>query len=306
MQTRMDKYKVIDAPVKSRTQKNSELYDEIKKSSLTRFDVNSNMSVIDTNAKNVNVNKVREFLDERYRDDTPKRKSIDLPVDSQQETTEMEPTSDTKEYDINAIIEKAKQGKNVDYNKERLKKVREAQYEILNNLDLEIQKVSLNDQEEKKEAEEKNLMSLINTITQLELENKQKYNKQVEADLDLLSDLRDDEPSEPEEQDEKEDTGTADVVIGTPSKEEDTINKSIEITQEKPMPTVENNHEDHIEETLTKLNIDMNAYDDFNDIAKNDKTSIIIKIIIFLVIILLLAGAAYILNNLLGLDLFNF
>ena len=50
-----------------------------------------------------------------------------------------------------SLIQKAKQGKNVDYNKERLKKVREAQYEILNNLDLELKKV----EDAKKNSERK-------------------------------------------------------------------------------------------------------------------------------------------------------
>ena len=63
--------------------------------------------------------------------------------------------------------------------------------------------------------------------------------------------------------------------------------------------------EEHITETLSKLDIDISSYDDFKDISKNDKSSILIKIIMFIIILGLIIGALYILNNLLGLGLFT-
>ena len=162
---------------------------KIKTSDIKSFDVNNNMSVIDDNIKSVNINKVHNLLDEKYGDNTAKRRSIDLPELGN--TQEMDVIMDTKEYDINAIIEKAKQGKNIDYSKERLKKVREAQYEILNNLDSEIENLSSVDiAKEKRKKEEENLQNLINTITQIEIKNKNI--KDTSSDLELFSDLMDD------------------------------------------------------------------------------------------------------------------
>ncbi|MBR6073301.1 MAG: hypothetical protein IKP76_03155, partial [Bacilli bacterium] len=157
MQSRMDRYNTVDSNdtnVRSRTQRNQSLYEKIKTSDIKSFDVNNNMSVIDDNIKSVNINKVHNLLDEKYGDNTAKRRSIDLPELGN--TQEMDVIMDTKEYDINAIIEKAKQGKNIDYSKERLKKVREAQYEILNNLDSEIENLSSVDiaKEKRKKEEE--------------------------------------------------------------------------------------------------------------------------------------------------------
>ena len=133
MQLRMDRYNNDNKEFKSRTQKNSTLYDDVKNSMITEFDVNSNVSVISSDADDViNVGNVKKYLDDRYSANSPKRKSIEIPDTF--EEREINIDEDTKEYDINAILKKAKLGKNVDYTKERLKKVRDTQYEILNNL----------------------------------------------------------------------------------------------------------------------------------------------------------------------------
>ena len=215
---------------------------------------------------------VKRYLDNRYSANSPKRKSIEVP--NFEFKNEDDITEDTKEYDINAIIEKAKQGKNIDYTKERLKKVRDTQYEILNNLDLEIKKTSepLSSQ---RQQEEENLKNLINTITQLELCNrnseKEYSKKEISQNLDLLSDL------------------------SSNSKENASVDK-----MEK------NDNDDSLEPTVTVTKIDTEKYQkEFADISYNDKSTIIIKIIIFIVILVLIFGAVYIVNNILDLGLFG-
>lgn len=303
MQSRMDKYNTSSTAVKSRTQKNRDLYEDVKNSSLTEFNVNSNVSVIDDNASSIDISKLGKILDEKYNDYTPKRKSIDVPA-YQDEPIINQPLVDTKEYDINAILEKAKQGKNVDYNKERLKKVREAQYEILNNLDLELKKVEDAKRNNERKAEEDNLMNLINTITQLEVNYKEEAKKrETQKDLELLSELADDPVKEsPEEikQDEKVSDVTQTqkeirLVVVDPEKEKEIIEGKKTDAEAK---------EERVEKTLSKLNIDLSSYDDFSDISKRDTGTIIIKVVIFVIIIALVIGAVYILNVLLDLGLF--
>lgn len=276
MESRMDKYSTSNSQVRSRTQKNKPLYEDVRNSALTEFDVNSNISVIDDYANRIDVVKVRKMLDKKYGDDTPKRRSIELP--KYEEPIIEENNVDTKEYDINAILAKAKQGKNVDYNRERLKKVREAQFEILNNLDLEIKKVEEAKIENKNKEAEDNLMNLINTITQLEVQNKtSNLNKETSQALDLLSDLQ--EPSEE--------------------------NNEVEIEEPEKNEASSESKDDHIEKTLSKLNIDISSYDDFSDVSKRDQGSILIKIIIFVIVIALVFGAVFILDNILNLGLFK-
>lgn len=302
MQSRMDRYSTTKTSYKSRSEKNKNLYNDVKNSALTNFDVNSNVSVIGTNAKSIDVNKLSQILDQKYNDYAPKRKSIEVPA--YEEPIIEKPLIETREYDINAILEKAKQGKNVDYNKARLKKVRDAQYEILNNLDLEIQKIDDAKKTSQRKEEEDNLMNLINTITQIELKNKEDYkniDKDTAASLDLLSDL-------------KEDTQemTSDVKEEAVEEEkEEVVEPQKEITSEKPkqenktvsepeMPS----HEEYVEKTLSKLNIDISSYDDFADVSKRDAGVIVIKIAIFAIIIGLVIGGIYVLNILLDLGLF--
>lgn len=286
----MDKYNnTTDSTYKSRTKKNQELYEDVRNSELTNFDVNSNVSVIGTNTKNIDVNKLSQILDKKYNDYAPKRRSIEIPA--YEEPIIEQPLVDTKEYDINAILEKAKQGKNVDYNKERLKKVREAQYEILNNLDLELKKVEEAKKNTHQKEEEENLMSLINTITELENQNREKNKaKETAHDLDLLSDLADDK-TEVEEKDKT-----------LPQKEIIPVEKTED--REPKSQDDSTNRDDHVEKTLSKLDINLSSYEEFSDISKQDKGALVIKVIIFMIIIALVLGAVYILNNILELGLF--
>ncbi len=277
MQSRMDKYNSSDIAYKSRTQKNQDLYEDVKTSSLKDFDVNSNFSVIDADADSIDISKLGKILDEKYNEYTPKRRSIEVPA-YEEEPIVSQPLVDTKEYDINAILQKAKQGKNVDYNKERLKKVREAQYEILNNLDLELKKVEDAKKNSERKAEEDNLMNLINTITQLEIKNKEESKKKDnDSSLSLFSDLI--EESNTEDQEEKlppmsDVTQTQKeirLVVIDPEKAKE-IEKE---NEEKNSENKEENREEKVEKTLSKLNIDLSSYDDFSDISKQDTGTII-------------------------------
>jgi hypothetical protein len=298
----MDKYNAENSTYRSRTQKNRDLYESVRNSNLSAFDVNSNVSVIEDNAKTVSISHVNELLDDIYKDNTPRRKSIDI---SEIPTTEIvkEDIIDTREYDINAILEKARIGKNVDYNRERLKKVREAEKDILTNLDISRKINEENEYKAKRQKEEQELTDLINTITQIEKINKDKYDKESSESLDLLSDLADDNTEEANDKITAQSENVLDeetikqrimqeLIEKEPEKKEE-IEKTLESSDEK------------IERTLSKLNIDMDKYEDFSDVSKKDTVSFIIKIIIFMIIIALIIGAVFILNNILGLGLFG-
>ena len=172
----MDKYEFETPGLKTRASKNADLYKQNEIEDYNKIDLNSNVSVLKTDARDIDVDKIREMLDKKYRDNLPKRKSIDIAMDNEKLPSLK---ADTKEYDINEILARAKSEAPVDYQKERLKKVRDTNYNILDNLDLTGEK------EEGAPALEQELMSLINTITELELKNKDG------ADIDDLLDLTD-------------------------------------------------------------------------------------------------------------------
>lgn len=178
MSSRMDKY--VDSPnLKSRAEKNKDLYEKIKNSDIEKFDIHSNATIIDEDVNKIDVDKIRDMLDKKYRDSIPKR-IID--PDYYKDDEEEKKLADTKEYDINTVLEKARETQKIDYEKERLKKVHDTQYDILKKLDLDNTPEVIEDTPE-------NITNLINTITALELKHKEKTGNTTA--LDILSDLCD-------------------------------------------------------------------------------------------------------------------
>jgi len=179
MNSRMNKYYNENEFTNSRYTKNAELYKEISKNELDNYSIKSNATVIGDNNKEIDVEHIKRILDTKY-NNTPKRMSIRL-EESIEETPIQE---DTKEYDINVILEKAKEKKQDNYAEERLKRLRDTQYDILKNL-----KIDDKERIEEDEEEEDSLKMLINTIALNET-------KAENSALDILSDLKGDDNTE--------------------------------------------------------------------------------------------------------------
>ena len=257
--TRMDKY--TETPIlKSRAIKNKDLYEKIDKINIGNYDVNNNATILQEDINSIDVNRVKDMLDKRYRDQYDKR-SLERLDDVEKEIDDK--NVDTKEYDINRILEKAKENQNVDYEEERLKKIHNTQYDILKNL-------NINNQDEVMEDSEENIVNLINTITELEMKNKEKEGSTTA--LDLLSDLSDN------------DTKT---IYKTMELDKDEIStKSIEKLDEEDLA---------IEE----------KYEDFKELERDLKSNnIAIKVVSVVFILIILILAFVFLNNYLNLGLF--
>ena len=249
MQSRMEKYN-NQGTFTSRIEKNKALYEEVKNSSINDFNVDDNTTVLDNNSSRIDAGNLRNLLDSDYIDNTPKRRSIVI----ENNVGEEEKIQDTKEYDINVILKKAKEGKDINYNKERLKSVRQTQYEILNNLDLTKQ-TEPDDYHKKKKVDEDNLMELINTITALELKNRtQKKDDEVSQALDLFDDLNEEVEEEPIKAKELQEK----VVEKHEEKqvEKETIPK-VEAKPELKKVSVpeEETHDEHVTKTLSNRKI---------------------------------------------------
>ena len=202
MKSRMDKYKGFNDSVDannevgrtSRVSRNQELYKEVSYAELDNFDLNSNVSVLGDNTANIDIGKIKDILDEKY-NEGPKKKSLG-------DTDEIElpkiNLDETREYDINSILAKAKEEKEFDYEEDRLKKLNEDAESILKDIDQDEEEY---DREESKvinkaKTDEAELLDLINTITAKELiKEEANMNTLVgEMDpLDLLTDLRGDD-----------------------------------------------------------------------------------------------------------------
>ncbi len=295
MKTRINKY-YDETPsfAPRRTAKNNELYEEIKQSEIDNFDIGSNAKVIGNNESQIDINKLKDILEKNYQE-VPKRRSLKLDVQEEEEI-ELEKT---KEYDINAILEKAREEKEVDYQRERLKKVRDTQYDILKNLEVDTSEKRGKAADEKTKEE---LLDLIQTINLNETQSKTIKSMSEEADdhdvkdenddgdldpLDILNDLRGDENT---------------VVAG--AKEFD---EALEEEQKKK-------EEEEIHEALdedvddsfytSSMSFRKNDFADFDDIEESKASKILIRILIFIVFLAIIVGVVIFLNDFLNLGWF--
>ncbi len=267
MNSRMDKYH-NSSLVGKRTAKNEELYKQVNKQALQDFNVNSNATVLSDNGTSIDLDMLKDMLDKKYKE-TNKRKplNLDLPLDDEPINLEQ-----TKEYDINAILEKARENKTIDYEKERLKKVRDTQYDILKNLDL-TKKEEPEIEDDTPSKEEEKLMTLINTITL----NEQNSKKNDLDPLDLFEDLRGNENTQ--------------VIEG--------LKEEIEKTSNISKPKEKEDKEEKIDNSFyTKsLGLSKSDFEDFQDLEDDVKPhNALIIVLTIIIIIAFLFGIFLFLN----------
>ena len=268
MQTRMEKYTDVHEEVGQRFKKNEDLYKKISDQELDKYTVRTNATVLDDNGTNIDVERIKKILDTKY-NSTPKRKSIVIPEDNVEEVTD---EIETKEYDINLILEKAKENENTDYDKNRFKKLRDTQYDILKELNLNPDNV----EHVEKEEEMDELRELINTITQKELESR----KKDEDPLDLFPDLKGDE----------------NTVVLDGMKEE--IEKKLDDDSESStIDSSDQDDESKLENSFytTTTAFTQSDFDDFDDLKKEVKGHKVLLTIITILIVLAILFCIYLL-----------
>ena len=290
MMTRVDRS--FDEPtdfIPKRVAKNRNLYDEMKNTDLDNFDIASNAKVIGDNNSQIDIDKIKEILEKNYQ--APQRRSLKMDIPEDEEYV----MEKTREYDINSILEAARQEKEVDYEEERLKKVRDTQYDILKNLELEASEKETT----KKNKEE--LLELINTINLNEVQTKAKERMEDEAleeeeteteelnPLNILSDLKGDENT---------------VVAGAKEFNEEMASLEEEKAKKEKEEISEAIDEDVDESFYTNsMSFSKKDFADFDDIDEGG-SGIFVKILIVFLVLAIIAGIVLFLNEFLNLGLF--
>lgn len=285
MKTRMQKYYDGDSNTLLREQKNLHLYDNMENIENIDYRIDTNATILQDNAKNIDVEHIKKILDNKY-NQAPKRRSIVIEEDSPKELDIS--LDETREYDINAILERARSDKDVNYEKERLKKLRDTQFNILSSLDVEEEK------EPQEQVEHNELMELINTITARELVSKEQVDssKANEIDpLDILTELK----------------GNDDTVIVGGIHEEESISETSpimsleEADKIKPFVMEEKKNQD----LTNTLQFTQSDFDDFNDLKKEVKSSRALIYAVIIIVSLIFIGVLIIfLNKFLNLNWF--
>lgn len=267
MNTRENKYS--NNVGMSRVAKNNDLYKQINDSELDNFNVRSNATVIGNQEREIDVEQIKKILDKRY-NSAPKRRSIRIEERPYENSISDEPT---KEYDLTKVLEKAKDEKVETYEENRAKKLRNTQYNILSNLNIDGE-----EKEEVKATPEENLMNLINTITINEAKKLEEKNNNSDIDpLDILSDLKGDDDTQVYESMETEVTKITEI------KEKENNNQITE---------VKNDNKEKLDNSFYTSNLfKKNDFEDDNkDFVDDEKISIGLKILIVLVIVTFLVG----------------
>lgn len=291
MNTRFDEYTTendLETQNLSRYKRNASLYKRMKEEELDNFDVESNTQVLENSSNVIDIEKLRDMLDKKYRE--PKKK-VNLDIDSDTVERKRVNLDETREYNVNDFISKAYAEDDTDYEIERLKKLRNTNIDILNDLDIETEEKSGYAYADEKSDESRKLRELIDTIN---------LKEQLNADndpLDILTDLKGDDDTTKvlgaKETINEEDTKEAPDIKG--------LNKLISNEDKED----NSDDEDNDEEDLTDSNIfEESDFDDFKDLQDGAKTKIFVKLLIFIVVLAILVGLVFLINREFGLGLF--
>lgn len=271
MNSRMDKYYEETSTIGSRTKKNEHLYQDISRSELDNINIESNAQVIGDNDSDIDIAKIKALLEKKYAMNESSKPSTLSMTEEQKLDRDLE--EETKEYDLNAILAKAKLDKDVDYERERLKKIHDTQYDILKSLDIADEK-SVNPKVNRQTEED--LIQLINTITEKEL------TRELNP-LDILSDLKGDE-----------NTVVLDGVKNTLEKEDikDAVKEEVKKEMDKSFYT-------------NSLSFTQSDFDDFNDLKEDvESNKLLVKILLVVVAIAFIVGVVVLINSVFHLNWF--
>ncbi len=127
----MEKYDDISQNSMSRVKKNESIYTSTDMNELSRIKTNTNVSVIsDASGKEIDLEKIKKYIYSMNDDKEDKRVSLELP----EEEIKVVERKETREYDINTVLEKARGNRETDYENNRHRKFDNTECDILKTL----------------------------------------------------------------------------------------------------------------------------------------------------------------------------
>ena len=187
----MEKYENVSLDSMSRTKRNQDIYNSSDMSDLSRIKTNTNVSIISDAPKEIDIEKIKSYVEALNNEKEEKRKRVSLELPKEEETVVKR--KEIKEYDINSILEKAKDNREVDYEEDRHRKLNNTQIDILKNIKIREEKIEEIDPDitgpiDELNTDEKTIVDLIQDI-----QNNSKNSKTTKQDLfsDLMGDSTD-------------------------------------------------------------------------------------------------------------------
>lgn len=163
MNSRMEKYNELNPENMSRTKRNSNIYSSIDMSDFSRIKTNNNVSVISDAPKQIDMDKIRKYINSMNEEAKEKRVSISL--DDYKEENVLFEKKEAKDYDINSVLERARDSRERDYNSQRYKKIDSSEYNILKKIKVEDKKEEPEELLNELNTEEKTIVNFINDLS---------------------------------------------------------------------------------------------------------------------------------------------
>lgn len=259
MKSRMEKYYNNSQEFVGRTSKNESLY---RKRDYNVY--SSNETVIDTNNE-IDITKIKDII--KSREDYQRAKSYRTMLNDKtfeyDDIPYTEEPFEEKDYDINALLKKVKDERGIKEEQDKVRKLKNTQYDILSKLDL---KSKVKTEEQQKEE----LKDLINTIT-----------KKEDSELDLLAELK------------------AENTLVTKRAEE--LEKEVtsalkpELLEAQKLESKQEEDSDFYSDSFTFSKKD---FEGMKDLESNVKTNNkLIKILIFVLILIILTVGLFVLDS---------
>jgi len=293
MNSRMERYKSTtlddtcnDNKAISRVSRNNSLYQDIKSNELSRVRSNDNIKVIDNNGKTINLDKIKRYISEANEQPTRVRKTVITTLDEVDNNDQVEDVL-PKNYDINSVLENAKKTREIDYDRERYKKLRDTQYDILSKIEMYDNKEETKEElEEEFNTDERTLIDLINTVT---------IHK---GDVNLLEELigdEDEERTDPIDKEVEKGEIKNEIIKELEEKKEekqDQFTKTQELTQLKTTK-IDNSF------YTNSMSFSKEDFEGFDELEKSVKkngifSSIMIVVLIIFVLVTLVIMANYV------------
>lgn len=166
MNSRMEKYG--DEPIEnmSRSARNRKIYSSIDFDDISSIRTNNNVSIISDAEKEIDIEKIKKYINSINEEKIEKRKriSLELPQEEHEEITKEE----ERDYDINSVLERARDKRTTDYEVDRHRKLNSTQYDILKNIKIKDDtehEIDNTDKTDDLNTQEKTIVDLIQTIS---------------------------------------------------------------------------------------------------------------------------------------------
>lgn len=330
----MERYENSELGNLSRTKRNQDIYNSTDMSDLSRIKTNTNVSVISDAPKEIDIEKIKKYLNALNNEEEQKRKKISLDFPEPEE--KIVERQEQKTYDINSVLEQAREKKETNYEEDRHRKLNNIGYDILKNIKIkeeQEEKNKLTDTEEftspieELNTQEKTIVNLIQDIQNGKSSgNNPKENVSKDDTTDLFKELMGDNENTIVmaliNEDETNESNIKEVLFDI-TKELDAIKEPTnDLTQDLILEKEKlkqqyqlkatNEEDENIDSDAPKISsIDKSFYtnsisfnktdfEGFEDLEKSEKKSgILAKIGIILIILILLATIFLILNSIL-------